>query len=795
MKKSLTLGVALLPIFGCSNLNTKGIKVQHDHVLAPPKAPGDNFFLHVNQEWMDTNQLPKGDGENGIGVRIEAASRKKIIEILNNLKPAELEEGSAEAKILYLYNLFKMSPEEHQKCLKAIFDEIENAESYQALLEVLRKYKIPVCVSVGYRHNFENHSVKLTIKPDDDKFHGCWEKFQMKEHITKMLTPFFEKKDLAAQKAVSIYNWQIKLNEWEKGHKNLNDEEEEIPMFPVAEFEKKYKNIPLEHYINKLSPNETLDGVGGNPEFIAFLNDELERTENLQTIKNLTEWLCVELVGKHLGGDLRKEYYQLNEHLKHEEQDSEGDQKPKEKPYLKENLSKEEQAIIKVQSVMGSAVGKFFVDHCFNQEDEVIQNVIKNVQVLFESLKAAFKEMIEETAWMSEGAQKHAREKIDKMKIKIGHLDKWDNCEDLRIDNKQNPFTNILEYRWYKERIKDKKRCPVPNSIEEEILDPDIELIPQKVCIGYRGEKNYVFIPACVLLYPPFFELLYNPNADNAKLFGAIGCMIGHEMAHSLDCMGRYYREKEDGSYEESYCTDDRVEKLPWESIFSSQIEELKEKLLQGWEGLNLPSDFNFEKVVFFNFKEIEYIDEIKYLLNFFATMQSWNVGEKQKYEQFVNDVFSSMEEIRRMEWEGQVRPESWTAEDESEYRKRIGVLEKHFREKCKGNGRQKLQEIIADLVGVKIACKAFQKKNVEGDDAQNKEFFASYASVCAAHRSAAYDAQMAKTDTHPSPEQRVNCILSFIDEWYEAYGITGGELFLHIEDRCYLLGKDGRAK
>jgi putative endopeptidase len=61
---------------------------------------------------------------------------------------------------------------------------------------------------------------------------------------------------------------------------------------------------------------------------------------------------------------------------------------------------------------------------------------------------------------------------------------------------------------------------------------------PQTVNAYYNPLVNQITFPAAIL-QPPFFD----PYADPAVNYGAIGAVIGHEMGHGYDDQGREYDE------------------------------------------------------------------------------------------------------------------------------------------------------------------------------------------------------------------------------------------------------------
>jgi len=61
-------------------------------------------------------------------------------------------------------------------------------------------------------------------------------------------------------------------------------------------------------------------------------------------------------------------------------------------------------------------------------------------------------------------------------------------------------------------------------------------MLPQTVNAYYNPPMNEIVFPAAIL-QPPFFD----PDADPAANYGAIGAVIGHEMSHGFDDQGSQY--------------------------------------------------------------------------------------------------------------------------------------------------------------------------------------------------------------------------------------------------------------
>ncbi len=61
-------------------------------------------------------------------------------------------------------------------------------------------------------------------------------------------------------------------------------------------------------------------------------------------------------------------------------------------------------------------------------------------------------------------------------------------------------------------------------------------MTPQEVNAYYNPLANQITFPAAIL-QPPYFD----PNADAAVNYGAIGAIIGHEMGHGFDDQGSQF--------------------------------------------------------------------------------------------------------------------------------------------------------------------------------------------------------------------------------------------------------------
>jgi predicted metalloendopeptidase len=145
---------------------------------------------------------------------------------------------------------------------------------------------------------------------------------------------------------------------------------------------------------------------------------------------------------------------------------------------------------------------------------------------------------------MSPATRAEAKRKLSHFTVKIGYPDRWRDYGRLEI-LPGDLVGNVRRAREFEfERQLGKLGKPV---------DRDEWLItPQTVNAYYNPPMNEIVFPAAIL-QPPFFD----PAADDAVNYGAIGGVIGHEISHGFDDQGRQY--DGDGNLRDWWTFDDNA--------------------------------------------------------------------------------------------------------------------------------------------------------------------------------------------------------------------------------------------
>ena len=207
-----------------------------------------------------------------------------------------------------------------------------------------------------------------------------------------------------------------------------------------------------------------------------------------------------------------------------------------------------------VNATMGEAVGQLYAAGAHFPETSK-----ERMEELVDNLIAAFDVRIGELDWMGPETKKQAREKLSKFTVKIGYPDEWRDYSDLEVvpgdllGNVRRAIAFESDYQLAK------LGGPVDRN--------EWGMTPQTVNAYYNPGLNEIVFPAAIL-QPPFFD----PNADDAVNYGAIGAVIGHEIGHGFDDQGR----KSDG---------DGVLRDWWTESDASRFQERSDALVVQYDG------------------------------------------------------------------------------------------------------------------------------------------------------------------------------------------------------------------
>lgn len=490
--------------------------------------PQDDFFSYACGGWMKKNPLPAAYSRYGSFDVLGEDNNKRINGILKELLSGSYAKGSTEQK---LSDLYKLSMDEARRNkegvqpLMPLLNKMEKAKTTADLFKIQLEL-VPMGDSefVGTYVAADEKNAKqnilyvaqsgITLRQKeyyldtDSATTAIREAY--KKHIVNMFKKFGFSESAAQKKMQNIMKLETELAKVSKSNTELRDPEANYHKMTYAEFNKKYPHIQLEKQLLAagVNLNYVKDLVVGQPEFVEGA-DKLISNLTPAEFRDYMEWGQIMSAAGYLSEDIAAENFNFF---------------GKTMSGRKENHPLWKRSTSQVEGQIGQALGKIYVEKYFPASSK------ERMKTLVANLQKALANRIKEQDWMSEETKKNALDKLNSFYVKIGYPDKWIDLSDLHIDPAKSYYANIEECRrfWNKWNIDTKVGKPVDKD--------EWQMDPQTVNAYYNPTTNEICFPAGILQVP-FFD----PTADDAFNYGAIGVVIGHEMTHGFDDQGRHY--------------------------------------------------------------------------------------------------------------------------------------------------------------------------------------------------------------------------------------------------------------
>lgn len=525
MKKIFTIMTIAMTAMAVSAQNKSGLKMEN---MDRSVKPQEDFYMYATGGWQKNNPLPAAYSRFGSFDQLQEDNNKRINSILSDLQKKKFATGSVEGKLSAFYKLAMDIDRRNKEGIapvKPILDEMKAARSKQDLLNVQKKYAVfgyGVPFGAGFGADEKNVTMNiyslyqggLTLGQKDYYLNNDEATVKIREayksHIVRMFKLFGYTEREAMEKRDAIFRFETSLALISKSRTELRDPQANYNKMTLKEFKENYPNIPLEELANAegVKSQYIQEMIVGQPKFMEGL-DKLMAAQTVEDMRAYMEWDLITSASSFLTDDIREANFDFF---------------GKAMSGRKEDYPLWKRATNSVQSVMGEALGKMYCDRYFPASSKkIMEKLVKNLQI-------ALGDRIDAQKWMGEETKVNAHKKLNTFYVKIGYPNKWRDYSSLNIDPKKSYFENIMECR----------RWATQNHIDEKAgkaVDKDEwYMTPQTVNAYYNPTTNEICFPAGILQYP-FFD----PKADEAFNYGAIGVVIGHEMTHGFDDQGRQF--------------------------------------------------------------------------------------------------------------------------------------------------------------------------------------------------------------------------------------------------------------
>ena len=633
-------------------------------------APETDFYQYATGGWQERNPLKPEYARYGAFDMIGENNQIRINDLFKEMSKQTAERGTVEQKISDLYKMgldsVRLNREGAAPIAAGVAELLALDDRSQLTRAIARLHASTAnpFFSVGVQADLMNSDMNALYAGQSGLTMGNRDYYldAENERIRTAYKEYLAMPEAEIPQAVEdVMKVETALAEKFWSNVELRNLQAQYNPMSKADFEKTYDAIDWAEYYRTTGLGDFETIIVTQPSSLAAAN-EILKTMPVEALRHYLAAQYIDGATSYLSDDFYAASFDLYGRV------MSGTQEPK--PRWK-------RAMAVPNGSLGEAVGEIYVAKYFPEKDKArMVEMVKNLQ-------KALSQHIANLDWMSDETKAKAQEKLSTFTVKIGYPDKWKDYSTLEIDPAKSYWENIVAVnKWYIADNLSKLGKPVDKE--------EWQMSPQTVNAYYSPLSNEICFPAAIL-QPPF----YNPDADDAVNYGAIGVVIGHEMTHGFDDQGRQF--DKDGN------------------------------------------------------------------------MNNW-----------------------------------WTDADAEAFKKKTDILVKQFdaievlpardgQPAVYANGALCLGENIADQGGLRVAYTALHNAldtsgvaPIDGFTPEQR-FYLGYATLWAQNIRDEEIARLTKEDVHSLGKWRVNATLRNIQEFYDAFGIDGGAMFMPVEERVII--------
>ncbi|WP_312751304.1 M13 family metallopeptidase [Epilithonimonas hominis] len=523
MKKISLSALMLASFFSLTSAQTKQAALDLNYMDTSVR-PQDDFYSYVNGTWMKTAKIPADKPSWGSFNQLRETTDNNSLLLLDNILKEKFENGSEGQKIQALYETYMDMNKRNADGLNPIkadlakIDAIKNLSDLQKYLTEATRRGENAFYGWGVDGDLKNSKMNAVYLGDASLGLGrdYYQKespknaetiAEYKKYVAKVLTEIGYKNADAV--ASQIVDFEKKMAKTLLTNEQIRDANLQYNPKTLPELKTLVKNVNLAKYLTDAGVNTDKVIIG---ELNYYKNLDTFLTEkNIPLIKDYLKFHLTSGSASYLNqkmDDIKFDFY--SKYLQGQ----------------KEQRALNKRALSLINGVVGEAFGKVYVEKYFTPEAKA------QMMTYVDYLKKSFAMHINNLTWMSSVTKQKAMDKLNKFTVKIAYPDKWKDYSKLQLKSEKDGGTlysnlqNVESWSYNKELEKIGK--PVDKS--------EWGMSPQTVNAYYNPVNNEIVFPAAIL-QPPFF----NPNADAAVNFGAIGGVIGHEMTHGFDDSGAQF--------------------------------------------------------------------------------------------------------------------------------------------------------------------------------------------------------------------------------------------------------------
>ncbi|HEX9963191.1 MAG TPA: M13 family metallopeptidase [Pyrinomonadaceae bacterium] len=480
-----------------------------------------DFFQYANGTWLKNTEIPASQSRWGTFNILGDNNDAMLREVLENAAKSGGAAGS-DAQLIGDFYASCMDEAAIEKAgataLEPYFKQIDKIKTVDDLtrqIALMHNSRFPALFGFGAGADLKNSSMVIVnagqgglslpnrdyyLKNDAKSQETRW---KFTEHMTNMFRLLGDEPASAAANAQTVMNIQTRLAVASLPQVELRNPDNRYNKIAVTAAQEVTPNFSWSSYMTARGVPAITEINLGQPTFFREVNLML-REVSLDDWKTYLRWTTINSAAPALSKAFADENFNFySRHLSG----------------TKEQQPRWKTCVNAVDSNLGEALGQEYVKKAFSPAAKARMNE------MIDNLLAAMKDRVSKLDWMSAETKKQAQAKLATFKRKIGYPDNLRGYKGL--DVKRDSYSaNVLRSGQFQVRR-------TLADINQPVDRSRWGFTPPTVNASYSGVNNDITFPAGIL-QPPFF----NPAADDAINYGAIGGVIGHEISHGFDDSG-----------------------------------------------------------------------------------------------------------------------------------------------------------------------------------------------------------------------------------------------------------------
>ncbi|MCM1504534.1 MAG: M13 family metallopeptidase [Muribaculum sp.] len=495
--------------------------------LDPTIAPQEDFYQYACGGWMKANPLKPEFARFGTFDELRDNNRTQLRDLITNLDNKNAAPGSVAQKIGDLYAMGLDSIRLNIEGAQPIMGDVVaiNQASKSDIIDLMAGMMgISAFFVTGIEADMMDSNVNAMYwsqgglglgdrdyyLEDSDNAKKIREAYRT--YLKKIASLVGYSDDAQRRLADNVMQIETQLAEAAMTREELRNPDATYNPMSIEQLSKDFPNVDLRRYFAKQGINDIETLIVGQPKSLAMVDKIMEEASE-QALHDYLTAGYISTAADYLSDDFVNAKFELSKAISGVEQP----------------MPRWKRALAVPNALLCEAVGELYVEKYFpaSSKDKMLE--------LVGNLRTALGQHIENLTWMSDTTKQRAKEKLATFTVKIGYPDKWRDYSKLSIDSRRSYWDNI------KGALKHETEYNLADW-KQSVDRSRWYMSPQTVNAYYNPTTNEICFPPGILQAPYF-----DPDADPAANYGAIGVVIGHEMTHGFDDQGSQF--DKDGNF------------------------------------------------------------------------------------------------------------------------------------------------------------------------------------------------------------------------------------------------------